>query len=195
MAKRQQSLTQQTHTDKMSVRARDDPTASYLLKKKAKEAKRNTYKWTDGEEVVNVSFCNTGDGENLLFIVPRKYVNKVLMRGIEASAKRNFSFTVDDTETFEDFFDTASITKAEYTKLTENDDDGEDGDDVDGDGEDDDGDEDNEEDDEEEMDDHDKDEAIALIGEWVSTLPKLDNNDPPTTAVYIIAHVGFLETC
>eukprot|EP00966_Prymnesium_polylepis_P260929 6027017-Prymnesium_polylepis.1 len=70
----------------MSVRARDDPTAtnrhpmymsnaSYLLKKKAKEAKRNTYKWTDGEEVVNVSFY-TGDGENLLFIVPRKYVYK-----------------------------------------------------------------------------------------------------------------------
>ena len=163
-----------------------------LMRKKAKEAKCNTYKWTDGEEVVNVSFY-TGDGENLLFIVPRKYVYKVLMRGIEASAKRNFSFAFNVTETFEDFFDTASITKAEYTKLTENDDDGEDGED--GDGDDDDCDEDNEEDDEEEMDDHDKDEAIALIGEWVSTLPKRYNNDPPTTAVYIIAHVGFVETC
>eukprot|EP00966_Prymnesium_polylepis_P015648 361647-Prymnesium_polylepis.1 len=79
MAKRQQSLTQQTHTDMVSVRAAPMMCAPHplidLIRKKAKEAKCNTYKWTDGEEVVNVSY-STDEGENLLFIVPRKYVYK-----------------------------------------------------------------------------------------------------------------------
>eukprot|EP00966_Prymnesium_polylepis_P199534 4624275-Prymnesium_polylepis.2 len=36
-----------------------------------------SYKWSDGEEVINVSFCNPedpDDNENTPFVVPTKYV-------------------------------------------------------------------------------------------------------------------------